>query len=100
MRRGVTCSIYRKEHLVRLCEIAVELDLEVVQTEDDYKDMDLSRRTVDNDIILPDVTTINDWTEDLKTLPYIESYDILIYLMQICEWSENRLSNYRSANGY
>jgi len=103
--RGITCSLYRKQHLVRLCEIAVELDLEVVDTKDDYKDMDLSRRTINlngSTYIIPEVTSIQDidWTSDLREMSMLESYNIVIYLMQVCQWNESRLSNYKNDNGF
>jgi hypothetical protein len=43
--RGITCSLARKAGLVRLCELALELKLEVI-AKDDYFDMDSSRKTV------------------------------------------------------
>ncbi|CAG2244721.1 unnamed protein product [Mytilus edulis] len=102
-KRGITCSLYRKQQLVRLCEIAVELQLEVTQTQDDYKDMDSFRRTVEVNgakYVLPEITTVLNWKSDLRDLPLIESYDILIYLMKVGQWNESRLSNYRRDNGF
>ena len=52
--KGITTSIYRKADLIKLCELAREIDLEDIQTEDDYVDMDVRRRTV-GDLILPSV---------------------------------------------
>jgi hypothetical protein len=46
MDRGITCSIYRKVALVRLCQTAFDLELDVLTTPDDYKDMDKLCRTV------------------------------------------------------
>ncbi|CAC5357037.1 unnamed protein product [Mytilus coruscus] len=46
-KRGITFSLYRKQQLVRLCEIAIELQLEVTETQDDYNDMDSFRRTIE-----------------------------------------------------
>ncbi|XP_071142126.1 uncharacterized protein [Mytilus edulis] len=102
-KRGITCSLYRKQQLVRLYEIAVELQLEVTQTQNDYKDMDSFRRTVEVNgakYVLPEITTVLNWKSDLRDLPLIESYDILIYLMKVGQWNESRLSNYRRDNGF
>jgi hypothetical protein len=43
--RGRTRSLARKAELLRLCELALELQLEVIAN-DDYVDMVSSRRTV------------------------------------------------------
>ena len=43
--RGITCSLARKAELLRLCDLALELKLDVIAN-DDYVDMDSSRRTV------------------------------------------------------
>ncbi|CAC5361544.1 unnamed protein product [Mytilus coruscus] len=75
-KRGIECSLYRKQQFVRLCEVAIELQLEVTETQDDYKDMDSFRRTVDVNVakyFLPEITTILNWNSDLRDLPLIES---------------------------
>lgn len=47
--RGVNGSLSKQIELVRLCELAVELNLEIIVKYDlnDYKVMDLKRRTVE-----------------------------------------------------
>ncbi|CAC5389507.1 unnamed protein product [Mytilus coruscus] len=75
-KRGIKCSLYRKQQFVRLCEVAIELQLEVTETQDDYKDMDSFRRTVEVNgakYFLPEITTILNWNSDLRDLPLIES---------------------------
>ena len=42
--KGITTSIYRKADLIKLCELAREIDLEDIQTEDDYVDKDCSSK--------------------------------------------------------
>ena len=71
MKRGITCSFYRKDALTRLCKTAYELELEVIATPDDYQNMDTQRRTVifnDIPVILPSVVEIpdSDLKKDLK----------------------------------
>ena len=103
MDRGITCSIYRKVALVRLCQTAFNLELDVLTTQDDYKDMDKLRRTVlvnEKSVTLKSITEIDDWGTDLRKLPCIESYDVLIYLMKKGSWTEERLSNIKNDNGY
>lgn len=47
--RGVNGSLIKQIELVRLCELAVELDLEIIAKYDvnDYKVMDLKRKKVE-----------------------------------------------------
>jgi hypothetical protein len=74
MDRGITCSIYRKDALVRLCQTAFDLELDVLTTPDDYKDMDKLRRTVlvnEKSVTLKSITEIDDWDTDLRKLPCI-----------------------------
>ena len=39
-------------------------------------------------------------TDDLSKIPDVESFDVLVYLMQSCWWSSDRLTNYKKDNGY
>ena len=101
--RGITCSIYRKGALVRLCQTAFELDLDIIATPDDYQDMDKLRRTVvvnEKSVILPSITEVDEWHTDLQKLPGIESYDVLISLLKKRGWTEERLANMKKDNGY
>lgn len=101
--RGITCSIYKKVALVRLCQTAYDLELDIITTPDDYQDMDKVRRTILVDgksVILQSITEIDNWGNDLRKLPCIESYDVLIYLLKNSGWSEERLANMKKDNGY
>ena len=78
--RGVTCTIGRKPDLVRLCELAEELNLEIIPADDggDYQVMDTKRRTVQllgNNVELPSPTVVNSWQ---KTLCQI--YNLMMFL--------------------
>ena len=75
--RGRTCSLARKAELLRLCESALELQLEVIAN-DDYVDMVSSRRIViDSDtnnnsqMIMRSVRDVEKWEDDLSKLPDI-----------------------------
>lgn len=57
-KKGITTSIYRKSHLIRLCELAREINLEDQDTDDDYINMDIRRRTV-GDRTLPSVSEVH-----------------------------------------
>ena len=97
--RNISCSLYNKLHLIRLCEIADELKLEVVD-HDDYKVMDLTRRTLPDGSILPEFSTIQNWNGDLRNTPEIQTCDILVYFMSSCAWDARRLREFKSENGY
>lgn len=102
--RGISCSLSRKHELLRLCELAVELELETVSLcVDDYEQMDTKRRTILTDggeIVIPKLSHVTGWSACLSELPDIDYCDILIYLMRWCMWGENRLKSYRNDNGY
>ena len=75
--RGRTRSLARKAELLRLCELALELQLEVIAN-DDYVDMVSSRRTVidsdtnnNNQMIMRSVRDVEKWEDDLSKLPDI-----------------------------
>ena len=36
----------------------------------------------------------------MSKIPDVESFDVLVYLMQSCGWSSDRLTNYKKDNGY
>ena len=62
--------------MVRLCELAEELNLEIIPVDDvgDYKIMDKRRRTVqlnDNSVEIPSPTEVNSWQKKLNTVPDI-----------------------------
>lgn len=102
-QRGISCYEYRKLKLVRLAEVAFELNLDVITPEDDYKDVLTKRRTIKNHdgsfSVAPDLDKVN-WSTDLKNLPFTEMADLLIYFIRKGEWSDTRLKNYRQDNGY
>uniref|UniRef100_A0A8W8M2M1 Uncharacterized protein n=1 Tax=Magallana gigas TaxID=29159 RepID=A0A8W8M2M1_MAGGI len=65
--RGISCSIGKKIDLVRLCELAEELRLEVLTSandEEEYSVFDARRRTVavgNDKIILDPVNAVTEW---------------------------------------
>ena len=91
-----------KKHLVKLCKLAVEIELED-QTGDnaeEYETFDLQRRTV-NDVVLKKVDEIppNEWCHDLKTIPDIDTADVFVWLLGT-GWNQDRLKCYKYDNGY
>ena len=44
--RGITCQLYRKHELFKLCELAQELDLEKITSTNDYELSQVNRRTI------------------------------------------------------
>ncbi|KAK3107381.1 hypothetical protein FSP39_013321 [Pinctada imbricata] len=100
--RGISVSLRRKNEIVRLCELANELQLEVISSTNDFQDMDINRRTVLNGqekVIVDDISTIIDWATSLSNLPDIDFCDIFLYLMNSCKWDDERLKNYKNDNG-
>ncbi|KAJ8300933.1 hypothetical protein KUTeg_022452 [Tegillarca granosa] len=97
--KGISSYLYRKHDLVRFCQLAEELHLENIDVESDYHDSYLARRTVDGDVLC-DLGHIKVWDYNLRLLPNIEQYDVLIYLLHTCEWKEDRLKCYRKDNGH
>ena len=80
--RGITCHLYRKHELVKLCELAgkTELDLEKITSTNDYELSQVNRRTITENGVTQVVCEIGQvpiWSSDLKLLPNIEQCDIL-----------------------
>lgn len=103
--RCISCSFSRKFGLVKLCELAVELTLEVIPTDDegDYKVMDIKRRTVEENgvnVIIPSPTDDITWYKRLTSLPDIQTCDILGFFMTYCKWDSHRLQSYKNDNGF
>jgi hypothetical protein len=46
IQQGITCHLYRKHELVKLCELAQELDLEKITSTNDYELSQVNRRTI------------------------------------------------------
>ena len=44
--RCITCHLHRKHELVKLCELAQELDLEKITSTNDYELSQVNRRTI------------------------------------------------------
>ncbi|XP_070544591.1 uncharacterized protein [Ptychodera flava] len=103
--RGITCSNTRKDRLIQLVLLATELDVRPLEP-DDHEISSKRRRTVADDrdpanaVTLPDPMAITRWSSDLHSLPAVEIADILIYLLDKCDWTRERLSNYRNDNGF
>ncbi|CAC5420151.1 unnamed protein product [Mytilus coruscus] len=82
-KRGVTCYLYRKDHLVKLCDLALELKLPILNEKNDVEPditiSSLTRRTLvigGKEVIAPEVSYIV-LSADLRFIPNIEIGDIL-----------------------
>jgi hypothetical protein len=76
---------------VRLCELALELKLEVI-AKDHYVDMNSSRRTVidsDSQMTLRSVRDVEKWEGDLSNLPDIATVIFLYIYCNIVHWTKN-----------
>ncbi|XP_076095702.1 uncharacterized protein LOC143066777 [Mytilus galloprovincialis] len=105
-KRGVTCYFYRKDHLVKLCDLALELQLPILNEENDVEPditiSSLTRRTLvigGKEVIAPEVSSVV-WSVDLRFIPNIEIGDILVYMLNYCGWSGDKLKSYKRDNGY
>ena len=100
--RGITCSDYRKEVLVELCEKSRQLNLPVVKTDDSYKQATLDRQTVivHGKSVKLDLGAVNEWSEDLKTLPNFDWPQIIVYLMQTCGWTVSHISTLEQSRAF
>ena len=94
--RGITCHLYRKHELVKLCELAgkTELDLEKIASTNDYELSQVNRRTItENGVtqVVCEIGQVRIWSSDLKLLPNIEQCNILIYLLKKCDWNDDMI---------
>ncbi|XP_061195896.1 uncharacterized protein LOC133204152 [Saccostrea echinata] len=95
--RGVTCHFYRRDHLLRLCKLAAELNLEVLNDESDELQSVVNGNNGKDFLPIQNVTK---WSTNLATLPSIESCDVMVYLINNCGWEASRLTSYKKDNGY
>ena len=102
--RGISCSEYRKDKLLRLVQFAFELNLEVNDLSDDSEDALLKRITIDfngTSRTLPKpCDQLLEWKQDLKILPDINLGRVFAYILTACGWDTNRLQNYKDSNGF
>jgi hypothetical protein len=95
--------LHRKHELVKLCDLAQELDLEKITSTNDYEISQVNRRTItENGVtqVVCEIGQVSIWSSDIKLLPNIEHCDILIYLLKKCDWNDDRLKLYKKYNGY
>lgn len=82
--RCVNSSLCKQIEIVRLCKLAVELDLEIIAKYDvnDYKVMDLKRKTVEvngTNVVIPSPTKMKTLEKHLGNLSDIHTCHILIF---------------------
>ena len=98
--KGIPHSKKRKEELVNLCESAEALKLPPINENDDFE-ASTSRRTVRGKPYPNprDCTQLN-WTQNLRTMPSIDAFDVAAYLQNCCGWTSARLERRKSDNSY
>ena len=71
--------MYRKHELVKLCELAQELDLEKITSTTDYELSQVNRTITENGVtqVVCEVGQVPIWSSNLKLLPNIVQCDIL-----------------------
>ncbi|CAG2254832.1 unnamed protein product [Mytilus edulis] len=103
LSRLIAATKFNKRKLIELAEYAHDLKLEIIE-EDDYKDLCKERRRISTkegqSHYVIDVSEVTDWTVDLRRVPSVETGDIIIYLFSTCQWSDDRLRDYKQHNGY
>ena len=93
----VSCFFHQKYHSERLCKLAREMDLEPIipciepratKNFDTYKNFDLSRQTIKNSYITleMEIKKKDNWCKNLKVVPGMENYDVMIYLYKSRQW--------------
>ena len=90
--------LYLKRHLIKLCKLAIEIELDDLEVSDDYKVMDKKRRTV-GDQCFPCITSVDRGSTDLIDVPDIEISYVFIKLLNN-GWNTSRLKAYKQDNGY
>lgn len=102
--RRVNCSLSKNIELVWLCELAVELNLEIIAkyVVNDYKVMDLKRtvKVIGVYVVILSLTEMKTWQKHISNLQDIHTYAILIFLMTYCTWDNQRLQTYKNDNGF
>jgi hypothetical protein len=86
--------LYRKHELIKLCELAQELDLEKITSTNDYELSQVNRRTITENGVTQVVCEIGQmpiWSSDLKLLPNIEQFDILF--IKKCDWNNDMIAS-------
>ena len=94
--RGITCHLYRKHELFKLCKLAQELDLEKITSTNDYEYelSQVNRRTITENGVTQVVCEIGQvpiWSSNLKLLPIIEQCDILF--IKKCDWNDDMIAS-------
>ncbi|CAG2213731.1 unnamed protein product [Mytilus edulis] len=98
--RLIAATQYNERKLIELAEYAHELNLEIIE-EDYYKDLCKERRrnsTKEGQAHY--VIDVKDWTIDIRGMPSVKTGDVMIYLRSTCQWSDDRLRNYKQENGF
>jgi hypothetical protein len=92
--------LYRKHVLVKLCELAQDLDLERITSTNDYELSQVNRRTITENCVTQVVCEIGQvpiWSSDLKLLPNIvieqSQCDIRYYLLKKCDWNNDIIAS-------
>jgi hypothetical protein len=92
--RGTACYLYRKHELVKLCELAQELDLEKITSTNDFELSQVNRRTITENGVTHFVCEIGQvpiWSSVLKRLPNIEQCDILF--IKKCDRNDDMIAS-------
>jgi hypothetical protein len=82
---------YRKHELIKLCELAQELDLEKITSTNDYELSQVNRRPITENGVTQVVCEIGQvpiWSPDLKLLPVILN-SVTYYLAKKCDWNDD-----------
>ena len=99
--RGVITANSRKYELVKLCEAAVEINLETdpdgLQVESNWINEKL--KTIDGQMI-KNPAIIQELSSNLALLPSVSIFDIYNYLLKFKEYDHEKLRHYHKMEGY
>lgn len=99
-KRGIPCNGKRKSELESLAKKSVSM-YDVIEPCDREESAKKRRRVTGAD---GSVRDLNDkfvtWKDDLRGLPTITCADVFVFLTVECEWTSQRLKNYKSDDGF
>ena len=99
--RGVTYSKLKKGDLVELCNLARENSLETDPNffKDSIKD-DIKKKLMFDGLVIPDPSSVSNFSNDLSGLQPINNFDIYDYLRNLDVYPSSQLRDFKNLKGY
>lgn len=98
--RGIKTSGKRKDELIEL-SLKARDTYEVLEASDHDKSVYNRRRILKNDVTIINVNGCHvNWSSNLQNMPTKGLGDVFAYLLTNCQWTPERLRNFRKDDGY